>query len=370
MNAFGYREKIQICGVTFSNVYDIIHCAVKHIAKDGVFVGEDSYGYPCFDSEDYANEDRRYWNFVFAKSKEELDKKMTMLESMPIVGGNYFKMNSKLYPMAYWGGDTHHKVEVAEGVTEENSESNPFAKILPKNLGRLDMVIAFDTTGSMSAYIEAVRKEVAELIPRLFKENEDLRLGIVAFGDYCEMKSANDFGKAYQCMPLTNNENELIKFVKESENTSGGDWDEFYELVIKKIVEESPWREKSTRAILLISDANPHPLGYSYADFVNDNRIDWREEAVKAANLNIKIDTVTIQNRSWYKELSEMTNGISVPFETGEKTARLIEAATMARGSMRSREMFDELEQSCDDMEMRGVFTSYKKERNSFDNND
>ena len=49
----------------------------------------------------------------------------------------------------------------------------------------------------MAAYIEAVRKEVAELGPRLFKDNENLRLGIVAFGDYCDMISATEFGKAY-----------------------------------------------------------------------------------------------------------------------------------------------------------------------------
>ncbi len=205
MKEFKYNEKIQICGATFSSVHDIIHCAVKHIAKNGVYVGEDSEGYPCFDSEDYANEDRRYWNFVFAKSREELDKKIKMLESMPIVGGNYRKMSSKLYPMAYWGGDTHHKVEVAEGAPEESSDGNPFAKVSPKDLGKLDMIIAFDTTGSMASYIGAVRKEVAELIPRLFKENEDLRLGIVAFGDYCDMQSATEFGDAYQCMPLITN---------------------------------------------------------------------------------------------------------------------------------------------------------------------
>lgn len=30
----------------------------------------------------------------------------------------------------------------------------------------LDMVIAFDTTGSMSAYINAVKNHVKELVPR------------------------------------------------------------------------------------------------------------------------------------------------------------------------------------------------------------
>lgn len=46
--------------------------------------------------------------------------------------------------------------------------------------GMLDMVIAFDTTGSMSAYINAVKNHVKELVPKLFGSNPDLRIGIVA----------------------------------------------------------------------------------------------------------------------------------------------------------------------------------------------
>lgn len=209
-------------------------------------------------------------------------------------------------------------------------------------LGRLDMVIAFDTTGSMAAYIDDVRHQVAEMIPRLFKENKDLRLGIVAFGDYCDMKSATDFGDAYQCLPITDNENALVKFVKEARNTGGGDGDEFYELVIKKIVDETPWRENSTRAVLLIADAEPHDVGYSYRDIVRGAQIDWREEARRAAENNIRFDTVTITGAHWYKELSAMTNGISVPFSSSGKTSELVEAAAMARGSMESRRRWRE----------------------------
>jgi hypothetical protein len=58
-----------------------------------------------------------------------------------------------------------------------------------------------------------------------------------------------------------------------------------------------------------------------------------------------------------------MTNGISVPFETGYKTARLVEAAAMSRGSFKSRAKFDLLMEECDDIEMRNVYDSYKKER-------
>ncbi|MBQ2121584.1 MAG: VWA domain-containing protein [Bacteroidaceae bacterium] len=250
-----------------------------------------------------------------------------------------------------------------EKVVKDDTEQKALEKIAPEKIGVLDMVIAFDTTGSMAAYIEAVRHEVAELIPNLFKDNEDLRLGIVAFGDYCDMNNAQDFGDAYQCLMPTNNENDIIKFVRESKDTSGGDGDEFYELVIKKIVEETPWREGSTRAILLISDADPHPLGYTYKDYVVGNQIDWRKEAQKAAEMKIKIDTVTIRETEWYKELSQMTNGISVPFASGHKTARLVEAATNARGSIKARMKFDKLYNSCVDDECLSVFASYQAER-------
>lgn len=260
-------------------------------------------------------------------------------------------------------------VNVKTGSQAENKEK-AFSDVAPKNIGKLDMVIAFDTTGSMAQYIGAVRKEVSELIPQLFKENDDLRLGIVAFGDYCDMKNPQEFGSAYQVISPTDNENELIGFVMTSKDTNGGDGDEFYELVIKKIVEETPWREGSTRSILLIADSAPHELGYSYGNCIKNNQIDWRIEARKAADNKIKIDTVTITDEPWFKELSRMTNGVSVPFRTGHKTAELVRASVMSRGSMKARMCFDNLMGACeesDDEEMKEVFRSYKKERYSLD---
>lgn len=246
---------------------------------------------------------------------------------------------------------------------QKDSAKQGLDKVSPKGIGKLDMVIAFDTTGSMSAYIGAVRYEVAELIPRLFKDNEDLRLGIVAFGDYCDMENAQEFGKAYQCIMPTDSENDLVKFIRESKDTHGGDADEFYELVLKKIVEETPWREGAERSVLLIADANPHPVGYSFRDRVENNDIDWREVAGKAAEQMIRIDTVRVSGATWYKELSAMTNGISVPFHSGFKTARLVEASIFSKGSEAARKRWDYMYESCEDEEMKEVFKAYKTER-------
>lgn len=251
-----------------------------------------------------------------------------------------------------------------KNVSFEIEDNSVFSGITPKEIGILDMVIAFDTTGSMAEYIGTVRKEVSELVPRLFKYNQNLRLGIVAFGDYCDMLNATEFGYAYQCLMPTDNVNDIIKFINQSRDTNGGDTDEFYELVIRKIVEETPWREKSTKVILLIADAAPHPLGYTYQDYVVRNQIDWRIEARNASQKGIKIDTVTITNALWYKELSRITNGVSVPFKMSGKTALLVEVAAMARGSKESRERFDELADACDDIDFVGVFDSYSDARN------
>lgn len=229
--------------------------------------------------------------------------------------------------------------------------------------GRLDMVIAFDTTGSMASYIDAVKKHVKELIPKLFKQNPDLRIGIVAFGDYCDMPSKDRFGKAYQVCELTDNENRLIEFITKAQNTSGGDGDEFYELVIKKIVEETNWREGSTKAVLLIADAEPHRVGYSYSDRVVNNQIDWREEAKKAAEKGIKFDTLTINKTGWYKELSSTTNGVSAPFSTSSKTSQLVEAAALARGGEATKKMYyATMDSFKDDSEMTAVYAAYSKE--------
>lgn len=57
------------------------------------------------------------------------------------------------------------------------------AKSKTSNDGMLDMVIAFDTTGSMAGCIRSVKEYVTELVPKLFAVNPNLRLGVVAFKD-------------------------------------------------------------------------------------------------------------------------------------------------------------------------------------------
>ena len=240
-------------------------------------------------------------------------------------------------------------------------ESKP--KVEATSDGKLDMVIAFDTTGYMYSYIGDVKKHVTELVPKLLDANPDMRIGVVAFGDYCDMPNGVVFGKAYQVLPLTDNRDKIINFVRNAKNTGGGDDDEFYELVIKKITEETNWREDATKSVLLIADANPHSVGYSYIPMIWKSQIDWEVEARKSADQGIKWDTMQIRSQAWLVKLSEMTNGVSVPFYRSENTTNLIEAASLARGGESTRGAFyAAMELFNDDAEMSAVYSTYEKE--------
>lgn len=103
-------SKIEMLGAVFDGVDDIINHARDGVDKDGVWVGEDSERYPCFDSEDSLYENRRYWNFVFSKDKDDLARRLDALRGTRQLASNYNKLSEALKPMAYWKGDRHDPV--------------------------------------------------------------------------------------------------------------------------------------------------------------------------------------------------------------------------------------------------------------------
>ena len=109
------NEKFEVMGVTFDGVNELMYHAIKHLPKDGVYVDSDAKRYPCFDSDDYASEDRYYTNFVFGSSKEETDSKLATLKAWSEPTCNYNKLTEALHPMAYWKGDSLDDVWLTEG---------------------------------------------------------------------------------------------------------------------------------------------------------------------------------------------------------------------------------------------------------------
>ena len=73
--------------------------------------------------------------------------------------------------------------------------------------------------------------------------------------------------------------------------------------------------------------------------------------------------TIYSMQGEWYKELSAMTNGISVPFNNSNKTPQVIEAAALSRGGTMTKDMYMATMDSVkDDVELSAVYAAYSKE--------
>ena len=83
----------------------------------------------------------------------------------------------------------------------------------------IDILVSFDTTGSMYPCLAEVRRKVSELVEKLFAKISGLRMGVIAHGDYC------DQGRSYviKMLDLTSDRRQIVEFVKNVGPTDGGD---------------------------------------------------------------------------------------------------------------------------------------------------
>jgi len=51
---------------------------------------------------------------------------------------------------------------------------------------KVEIVFSFDTTGSMAPCLGKVREKVSETVQRLLKDIKNIRIGVIAHGDYCD----------------------------------------------------------------------------------------------------------------------------------------------------------------------------------------
>jgi hypothetical protein len=183
--------------------------------------------------------------------------------------------------------------------------SRPKAPKLPSTA---DIVFSFDTTGSMAPYIQKVphvatcikrvlqqsssltlfqvRDVVKTLVSELLGMVPNLRIGIMAHGDYCDKmrKGGYTLRRMYK---LSNNPEEIHEFMSTCAPTGGGDADECYELVLQKAREMKWSKRASCKTLVLIGDANPHA-----PEYVWDGKaigIDWRAECAGLKKQGIKV---------------------------------------------------------------------------------
>ncbi|XP_065930600.1 uncharacterized protein [Magallana gigas] len=178
--------------------------------------------------------------------------------------------------------------------------------------GPMEICFSFDTTGSMSSSINAVKENVQELILRLQTDIPGLRIAVFAHGDYCDKNSSY----VTKHIDFSTDLKELCNWVKNVESTGGGDSDECYELVLHG-VQSLSWTPRSQRALVMIGDANPH--GVNYPD--NKLRLDWEVELDKLAAMSVRVYGVQCggsgdeRTKNFYQTLANKTAGRRVELE-------------------------------------------------------
>ncbi|CAG5118957.1 unnamed protein product [Candidula unifasciata] len=180
----------------------------------------------------------------------------------------------------------------------------PVASSFPLPSGSLEVVFSFDTTGSMCSWLDELRGRIQDLIQRLQADIPGIKMAVFAHGDYCD---AHIYVTKWT--DLSNNIVELCEFVKNAEQTGGGDSPECYELVLRQVRTELSWTPGSRRVLVLIGDDNPHEPGY----ILNKDKIDWRVEVKALAQEGVTIYGVQCGRNTYadkfYQAISLATGG-------------------------------------------------------------
>lgn len=188
----------------------------------------------------------------------------------------------------------------------------------------IDVAITFDTTGSMYPCLTQVRRVVSQLCKTLFKDIPDLRLAVIAHGDYC------DAGRPYvtQIFDFSKNVNSIVDFVNQVKPTHGGDSPECYELVLHQARTKLTWKSGRSKIIVMIGDDVPHGPEYKQ----NTLKIDWRNELglLLEAGINVygvhAMPGIRSHSKSFYTEIARKTGGFYLTLDQFSSVTDLIMA--------------------------------------------
>ena len=212
---------------------------------------------------------------------------------------------------------------------------------MEEKIEKIEIVFNWDTTGSMYPVLNRVRKEIEEVITKLFKEIPNLRIGLGANGDYGDL-AYSGYTTKYQ--NLTADIYNLVKFTRETNPTAGfGNGGEAYEQVLKESQTVFDWSMNSRKILVMIGDEIAHTPNWHE----NKGRVDWRVEAQKLRDAGVNIYTVQCLSRgreadNYYSELASIGNGYHLRLDQFNDIINLVNAIIYRQVST---ERLDEYEQ-------------------------
>jgi Mg-chelatase subunit ChlD len=145
----------------------------------------------------------------------------------------------------------------------------------------VDLVYVVDTTGSMGNDIAAAKAQMRNTLADLTSRNPDRRVGIVAY------KDRGDPYTAMVVLPLEVDGGKIEAGIDWLRTGGGGDLREHVYAGLDTALQQQPWREGTSRHIVLIGDAPPHE------DYLDDQR-NFDSVMAEAAALGVKIHTIGV----------------------------------------------------------------------------
>eukprot|EP01095_Lingulamoeba_sp_RSL-Kostka_P008824 TRINITY_DN2996_c0_g1_i1.p1 TRINITY_DN2996_c0_g1~~TRINITY_DN2996_c0_g1_i1.p1 ORF type:complete len:424 (+),score=159.09 TRINITY_DN2996_c0_g1_i1:402-1673(+) len=258
-----------------------------------------------------------------ARTKKKPKKVSSGLKKKKVTKSTFYSKVKKISG----GNSCTNKISVERKNEIDEMKKN---RLFPVSTGvdeRLtEIVFSFDSTGSMGQSLQIAKKNIEDIVGRLFDrlQNVPLKIGIINHGDYCGYPH-----NYFQHIDLTDNADELTTWIKQTRSLSGGDADEHYEYVLEFVNEKISWTPGSHRVLVLIGDEGPHDPSTVFSQMKsyrvpNPREICWKEEAEKCYTNGIKIygvqarclnNDLSVKKNYFYKSIAARTCGVHVKLE-------------------------------------------------------
>jgi hypothetical protein len=150
--------------------------------------------------------------------------------------------------------------------------------------GPVDVVFVVDATGSMHDDVDAVKRDMRQILAHLRERNPDYRVGLVAYRDVGDEWLTRTFAA------LTRDDATIEAAITWLTVEGGDDWREHVYAGITTALTLQPWRPEASQHIILMGDAPPHD------DYTNDPRTLASVTALaRTAPLHVRIHTIGIK---------------------------------------------------------------------------
>ncbi len=244
------------------------------------------------------------------------------------------------------------KEALLKKIAEHKALSKPVLDKVRK-ASSLEVVIMFDTTGSMDTYLSEVQVHVQLIVREIRKRVPDARLSVIVYKDHEQGPYVT------KTLPLTDKEEDVISFLRSPaiEPGAGGGGPEAVECALFE-ANQLDWSPGNKgKAIILIGDKPPHGVMDGFEECTSHR--DYRVETNRLIEKHVKVYTVLCNNvaetRANFQWLADKTGGKFVTLEAIHDLVNLIVAVSIKESNPLLLQAYTE------ELRQKGILTDSKR---------